>query len=122
MNTLRVAAFTLTFAAALSAALEPTLAFCGFYVARADGKLFNKASKVILARSGTSTAITMASDYEGGPKDFALGSPGPTGAKKSDTHVVDQAMPDRLDNYSEPRLVEYTDPNPCPPAPPAAVA
>jgi hypothetical protein len=115
MNTLRVTAFTLTLAAALSAALEPTLAFCGFYVARADGKLFNKASKVVLARNGTSTAITMASDYEGDPKDFALVIPVPTLVKESDIHVVEQAMLDRLDNYSEPRLVEYTDPDPCPP-------
>jgi hypothetical protein len=113
MNTLRVTAFTLTLAAALSAAFEPTLAFCGLYVARADGQLFNKASKVVLARNGTSTAITMASDYEGDPKDFALVIPVPTLVKESDIHVVDEAMLDRLDNYSEPRLVEYTDPDPC---------
>ena len=117
MNRLRVTAFTLTLAAALSAALEPTLAFCGFYVARADGKLFNKASKVVLARNGTSTAITMASDYEGDPKDFALVIPVPTLVKESDIHVVDEAMLDRLDSYSEPRLVEYTDPDPCAPPP-----
>jgi len=115
MNRFRVAAFALTFTASISAAVEPVLAFCGFYVARADGKLFNKASKVVLARSGTSTAITMASDYEGDPKDFALVIPVPTLVQESDIHVVDQAMLDRLDSYSEPRLVEYTDPDPCAP-------
>ena len=115
MKTLRVVAFALTFTASISAAVEPTLAFCGFYVARADGKLFNKASKVVLARNGTTTAITMASDYEGDLKDFALVIPVPTVVKESDIHVVDQAMLDRLDNYSEPRLVEYTDPDPCAP-------
>jgi hypothetical protein len=115
MKTLKVAAFSLTLAASLSVAFEPTLAFCGFYVARADGKLFNKASKVVLARNGTATAITMASDYEGDPKDFALVIPVPTLVREADIHVVDQAMLDRLDNYSEPRLVEYTDPDPCTP-------
>src|SRR5277367_3273499 len=115
MNTLRVTAFTLTLAAALSAALEPTLAFCGFYVARADGKLFNKASKVVLARNGKSTAITMASDYQGDPKDFALVIPVPTLVEQDDIHVVDQDLLDRLDSYSEPRLVEYDDRDPCVP-------
>jgi hypothetical protein len=115
MGMFRVTAFALTVAGALSTAIDPALAFCGFYVARADGRLFNKASKVVLARNGATTAITMASDYEGDPKDFALVIPVPTVVKESDIHVVDQAMLDRLDNYSEPRLVEYADPDPCAP-------
>ncbi len=114
-TSIRSLAFGITLTAALSAAMEPTFAFCGFYVARADGKLFNKTSKVVLARNGTSTAITMASDYEGDPKDFALVIPVPTLVKEADIHVIDQALLDRLDNYSEPRLVEYTDPDPCAP-------
>jgi hypothetical protein len=109
----RSAAFGLTLCAALSTATQPLLAFCGFYVARADGKLFNKASKVVLARDGETTAITMSSDYEGDPKDFALVIPVPTVATKDDIHVVEQAAVDRLDSYSEPRLVEYSDPDPC---------
>jgi Na+-translocating ferredoxin:NAD+ oxidoreductase RnfD subunit len=106
-------AFGLTLTAALTTALQPTFAFCGFYVARADGKLSNKASVVVLARGGTSTAITMASDYQGDPKDFALVIPVPTVVKQDDIHVVDQAVLDRLDSYSEPRLVEYDDEDPC---------
>jgi hypothetical protein len=47
-------------------------AFCGFYVAKADTKLFNKASQVVLARNGDRTVLTMANDYEGEAKDFAL--------------------------------------------------
>ena len=34
------------------AAVVPANAFCGFYVAQADAKLFNKSSKVVLARDG----------------------------------------------------------------------
>jgi Na+-translocating ferredoxin:NAD+ oxidoreductase RnfD subunit len=109
------AAFGLTLAAALATAVQPAMAFCGFYVARADGKLSNKASVVVLARDGTSTAITMASDYQGDPKDFALVIPVPTVVKQDDIHVVDQAVLDRLDSYSEPRLVEYNDEDPCAP-------
>ncbi|UCH26555.1 MAG: DUF2330 domain-containing protein [Trueperaceae bacterium] len=41
------------------------LAFCGFYVAKADTTLFNESSKVIIARDGTRTILTMANDYRG---------------------------------------------------------
>src|SRR5262245_29310327 len=91
----------------------PAHAFCGFYVAKADGKLFNKASKVVVARKGEQTAVTMASDYRGDPKEFALVVPVPTVVAKSQIKVVDNALVDHLDAYSAPRLVEYFDPDPC---------
>jgi hypothetical protein len=44
----------------------PTLlGFCGFYVAKADTKLFNKASQVVLVRDGDRTVMTMANDLRG---------------------------------------------------------
>jgi hypothetical protein len=58
-------------------AAGPAAAFCGFYVAKADAKLFNRSSKVVLTRDGNQTAITMASDYEGDPKEFAVVSSTP---------------------------------------------
>ena len=51
-------------------------AFCGFYVAKADGALFNQASKVVIARQDQRTVITMVNDYQGAPDDFALVVPG----------------------------------------------
>lgn len=108
---------SLTVAAVLSCAAPalggPAQAFCGFYVAKADGKLFNKASKVVVARKGEQTAVTMASDYQGNPKEFALVVPVPTVVAKSQIKVVDNALVDHLDAYSAPRLVEYFDPDPC---------
>lgn len=88
-------------------------AFCGFYVAKADAKLFNKSSKVVLARVGNETAVTMASDYEGEPNEFALVVPVPTFIKKEQINVVEPATVDHLDAYTAPRLVEYFDPDPC---------
>ena len=35
-------------------------AFCGFYVGKADTKLFNKASEVVIARQDNKTVITLA--------------------------------------------------------------
>jgi hypothetical protein len=89
-------------------------AFCGFYVAKADAKLFNNSSKVVLARNGDETAITMASDYEGTPSEFALVVPVPTFIAKDKISVVEPATVDHLDAYTAPRLVEYYDPDPCP--------
>jgi len=90
-------------------------AFCGFYVAKADSKLFNRASQVVLARDGDRTVLTMANDYEGEPKDFAIVIPVPTVIKKEAVAVVDKAAIDHLDAYSAPRLVEYFDRDPCEP-------
>jgi hypothetical protein len=99
--------------AQLAVAAGPASAFCGFYVAQADAKLFNKSSKVVLTRNGRQTAITMASDYEGAPSEFALVIPVPSFIKKDQISVVDTKTIDHLDAYTAPRLVEYFDPDPC---------
>ena len=106
---------TAAVAAALAALVGPAAAFCGFYVAMADSKLFNKSSKVVLARDGNTTAITMASDYEGEPKEFAIVIPVPTFIERKQIGVVEMKTIDHLDAYTAPRLVEYHDPDPCAP-------
>lgn len=102
-------------AAQLAATAGPAMAFCGFYVAKADAKMFNKSSKVVLARDGRHTAITMASDYEGKPSEFALVVPVPSFIEKNQISVVDSKTIDHLDAYTAPRLVEYYDEDPCAP-------
>src|SRR6185295_15531040 len=99
--------------AALAVAAGTALAFCGFYVAKADTKLFNKASQVVLVRDGDRTVMTMANDFEGEPKEFAVVIPVPTFLKREQIHVGEKALVDHLDAYSAPRLVEYFDRNPC---------
>jgi hypothetical protein len=107
----------LLFGAALTAIVassaQPLLGFCGFYVARANTKLFNKASQVVLVRDGDRTVMTMASDFQGDLKEFAIVIPVPTFLKREQIHVGDKALVDHLDAYSAPRLVEYHDPDPC---------
>ena len=98
------------------------LAFCGFYVARADAKLYNKASQVIIARDGNRTNITMVSDFQGSVKDFAMVVPVPSVLQKDQIRIVDPAVVQKLDAYSSPRLVEYFDEDPCRPKPEALAA
>ncbi len=88
-------------------------AFCGFYVSQADGSLYNQASQVIIARDGNRTVLTMANDYQGEPKDFALVVPVPVVLKQEQVQVQTPEIIKRIDNFSAPRLVEYFDDNPC---------
>ena len=87
--------------------------FCGFYVAQADTDLFNQASKVVIARDGERTVLTMVNDYQGEASEFAMVVPIPTFLTEDQIHVGDMATIDHLDAYTAPRLVEYFDPDPC---------
>ena len=101
-------------ATAVTVAVATTAqAFCGFYVARADTSLFNKASHVVLVRDENRTVITMANDFEGDVDDFAVVIPVPTKIEREQINVGDRAIVQHLDAYTAPRLVEYHDPDPC---------
>lgn len=92
---------------------ERASAFCGFYVAKADTTIFNNASQVAIARDGDRTVMTMANDFRGDLREFAVVIPVPTVLQREDVAVSDKALLDHLDAYSSPRLVEYHDPDPC---------
>jgi hypothetical protein len=92
---------------------KPASAFCGFYVGKADAKLFNEASQVILVRDGNRTVISMRNDFQGDLSEFALVVPVPVVLQKSQIHIGDPKTFERIDAYSAPRLAEYFDPNPC---------
>jgi hypothetical protein len=100
-------------ALAIVLAARTALGFCGFYVAKADTKIFNQASQVVLVRDGDRTVLTMANDFKGNPKEFAVVIPVPTFIERGQIHVADRALLEHLDAYSAPRLVEYYDDNPC---------
>ncbi|MGE0408655.1 MAG: DUF2330 domain-containing protein [Amphiplicatus sp.] len=107
---------TLAAAASALAAVAATggaVAFCGFYVAKADTKLFNKASKVAIMRDGDRTVMTISNDYQGPLTEFAIVIPTPVVLEEGQIHVTDNAILDHLDAYTSPRLVEYFDEDPC---------
>lgn len=113
LNWMRVLIST-TLACLVVFAYSPAVfAFCGFYVSQADASLFNKASQVVIARDGKRTVLTMANDYQGDVKDFALVVPMPVLLKKEQVRLGEQKIIDRLDSFSAPRLVEYFDSDPC---------
>lgn len=105
---------TLLFTCLICLLVAPSAwAFCGFYVAKADAKLYNQASQVAIARSGNRTVLTMANDFQGEVKDFAIVVPVPVVLRKDQIKVADPKIVERLDAFSAPRLVEYFDEDPC---------
>jgi hypothetical protein len=94
-------------------AAAPAHAFCGFFVGKADGQLFNKSSQVAIVRDGNRTVITMGNDFKGEMDEFALVVPVPSVLTREQIHVGERRLLQRLDAYSAPRLVEYTDGDPC---------
>lgn len=113
MNRLSSILTGLITAIAFFAFTQPTWAFCGFYVAKADTSLYNQASQVAIARQGDRTVLTMANDYQGDVQDFALVVPMPTILREEQVNVAATTILDRLDAFSAPRLVEYFDEDPC---------
>src|SRR5438067_3739434 len=99
--------------AALLASRPFAHGFCGFYVSKADTKLFNKASQVVLVRDGDRTVMTMANDFKGELKEFAVVIPVLTFLRREQIHVGDKSLIAHLDAYSAPRLGEYFDEDPC---------
>ena len=113
MKILRVlTTILLTFVISIGFA-ERAWGFCGFYVSKADAKLYNQASQVVIARNGDRTILTMANDYQGDIKDFAIVVPVPVVLQQDQVNVGDPKIIERLDAFSAPRLVEYFDPDPC---------
>jgi MYXO-CTERM domain-containing protein len=88
-------------------------AFCGFYVAGADAKLFNNATLVVMMRDGTHTVLSMQNNYQGPPESFAMVVPVPVVLQKENVKTLDPAIFARVDKLAAPRLVEYWETDPC---------
>jgi hypothetical protein len=92
---------------------RPALGFCGFYVAKADAKIYNHASQVVIARDGERTILTISNDFQGPLTEFAEVIPVPSVLHKEQVHIGERKLLERIDAYSSPRLVEYFDEDPC---------
>jgi MYXO-CTERM domain-containing protein len=101
------------------AAEQRAEAFCGFYVAGADAKLFNNATMVVMMREGTRTVLSMQNNYQGPPENFAMVVPVPVVLQKENVKTLSNDVFDHVDKLASPRLVEYWEQDPCPPDPPS---
>ncbi len=92
----------------LSTLSAPAHAFCGTYVGQSGNDLVNRTSEVILAREEGRTTLTLTNDYEGALNQFAMLIPVPVVLGEEDVRVLASWVPEELERYSGPRLVEYT--------------
>ncbi len=88
-------------------------AFCGFYVAGADAKLFNNATMVVLMRDGQRTVLSMQNNYQGPPENFAMVVPVPVVLQEENVKTLKDDVFARVDKLAAPRLVEYWEQDPC---------
>ncbi|MEL6342576.1 MAG: DUF2330 domain-containing protein, partial [Myxococcota bacterium] len=95
-------------AAAVWACPAAAWGFCGAYVGAEGEEIKNQASRIVIAREGTLTTLTMFNDFEGDADQFGLIIPVPASIDQDNVRLVEPALLDRLDRYSAPRLVEYT--------------
>lgn len=100
-------------AALLGMAAGAAQAFCGFYAGKADARLFNEASQVVMVRDGPRTVLTMVNDYKGALSEFAMVVPTPQVIREGQVRVVEKAVVEALDAFTAPRLAEYHDADPC---------
>jgi hypothetical protein len=94
---------------------QPAAAFCGFYVASADSKLYANATMVVLMRDGTRTVLSMQNNYQGPAEAFALVIPVPSVLKKEQVKTLPREIFEHVDALGAPRLVEYSEADPCAP-------
>ncbi len=88
-------------------------AFCGFYVAGGDQKMFNDATQVVLMRKGTRTVLSMQNNYKGPPEAFAMVIPVPAVLHEGDVKTLDREIFAHVEQMGAPRLVEYWEQDPC---------
>src|SRR5438034_885746 len=69
---MRRIAFGVAFASVVAWSAPTLVGFCGFYVAKADTKLFNRASQVVLVRDGDRTVMTIEAQYSVGEYDISI--------------------------------------------------
>jgi hypothetical protein len=112
----------LTLVFTLAAASEAS-AYCGMMVTRskpefrttetADAKLFNASSQVVIAHKDDQTTLTMANDFQGAVKDFAMVIPVPVAIKRDQVSIGDKNVIAKLNAFSQPRLLEIHEDDPC---------
>src|ERR1041384_4592747 len=96
-----------------SAVPRGAAAFCGFYVAGSDQKMFNDATQVVLMRMVTRTVLSMQNNYKGPPDAFAMVVPVPVVLHEGDVKTLGKDVFAHVEQMGAPRLVEYWEQDPC---------
>ncbi len=96
----------------------PGHAFPGFYVTSAGTDVFSRATTVVLMREGTTTVLSVQSDYDGPPEHFVIVLPVPARVGRDNVRTLPRDLFERIERLAAPRLVEYWEQDPCDREPP----
>ena len=94
----------------LAQLLPQTEAFCGTYIGGAGSEYFNEYAQVAVVRQGTQSTLTIVNDIQSDSLEidsFALVVPVPEIITADTANVLEPTVFERLDAYSQPRLVSY---------------
>lgn len=97
----------------VAALSSPASGASGFIVSASKTKPLQRGAQIAIMRDGTHTTLSIQTNYEGPPEDFALIVPVPTAIRKEDVRTLPNEVFDRLDQVTAPRLVEYFEQDPC---------
>ncbi|HVO31929.1 MAG TPA: DUF2330 domain-containing protein, partial [bacterium] len=111
----------LVFAALSTLVSSQAFAMCGCFMPPrpppsmhvADSRITNKSSKVVIVHDGDRTVVTMANDFQGDAKQFAIVVPVPSTITRDQIHVGDKEMIETLAQSTAPQLLEYPGIDPC---------
>ena len=90
--------------------LPQTKAFCGTYIGGAGSEYFNEYAQVAVVRQESQSTLTIVNDIQSDALEigsFALVVPVPEVITADTANVLEPEVFDRLDAYSQPRLVRY---------------
>ncbi len=92
-------------------------AFPGFFVAKDAKPRVLRSGQVVILEGKGATAVTVAADYMGPMKPFALVLPVPDDVKLDDVHVLKGAVMNHLEALTAPRFHVFWEQDPCDPGP-----
>jgi hypothetical protein len=77
-------------------------------------KIYNHSTRMVIARDGETSTITMEADYRGDARAFAVVIAVPTTLRRDQIRIADGALIQAMDRFTAPRLRETHDASPCP--------
>ena len=92
-------------------------AFPGFFVAKDAKPRVLRSGQVVILEGEGATAVTVAADYHGPMKPFALVLPVPKDVKLDDVHALKGAVMNHLEALTAPRFHVFWEQDPCDPGP-----
>jgi MYXO-CTERM domain-containing protein len=99
------------------AVAAPAHAFPGFLASKKKSDIKVNSTQIVMMKKGSTTAVSVMSDYEGSLEPFAMVLVVPADVTADRVTTLKREYVDRVDSISAPRFHEYWEQDPCDPGP-----